>query len=85
MSHALLRDTDPEAHRVHIDLMRRAEGWRKLQLADQLHQSLRMLALAGRRARYPGASPEELRRRLADLLLGAALAEQAYGPPADRR
>jgi hypothetical protein len=42
MSHGLLRDTDPEAHRVHIDLMRRAEGWRKLQLADQLHQGLRI-------------------------------------------
>ena len=80
MSHIKLRDTDPDAHRVHIDLMRRAEGWRKLQLADQLHQSLTMLALAGLRARHPGASPEELRRRLADLLLGAELAEQAYGP-----
>ncbi len=85
MSHALLRDTDPEAHRVHIDLMRRAEGWRKLQLADQLHRSLRMLALAGLRARYPGASQEELRRRLADLLLGAELAERAYGPLANYR
>jgi len=85
MSHIKLRDTDPDAHRVHIDLMRRAEGWRKLQLADQLHQSLRMLALAGLRARYPEASPEELKRRLADLLLGTSLAEQAYGPLANRR
>lgn len=80
-----LFDTDPDAHRVHIDLMRRAEGWRKLQLADQLHQSLRMLALAGLRARYPEAPPEELKRRLADLLLGASLAEEAYGPIANRR
>jgi len=70
---------------MHIDLMRRAKGWRKLQLADQLHQSLRMLALAGLRARYPEASPEELKRRLADLLLGTSLAEQAYGPLANRR
>ncbi len=85
MNEPWMSDTDPEAHRIHIDLMRRAEGWRKLQLADQLHQSLRMLALAGLRARYPGASPEELRRRLADVLLGAALAEQAYGPIANRR
>jgi hypothetical protein len=80
MSAHWLRDTDPEAHRVHIDLMRRAEGWRKLQLADQLHQSLRTLALAGLRARHPGASPSELRRRLADVLLGAELAEEVYGP-----
>lgn len=73
-------DTDPDAHRVHIDLMRRAEGWRKLQLADQLHQTLRTLALAGLRARYPNASSEELQRRLADVLLGPALAEEVYGP-----
>lgn len=83
-SHSL-RDTDPEAHRVHIDLMRRAEGWRKLQLADQLHQSLRTLALAGLRARHPGASPEELRRRLADMLLGVKLAEEVYGPVQSER
>lgn len=85
MRRTWLRDTDPEAHRIHIDLMRRAEGWRKLQLADQLHQSLRTFALAGLRARYPGAPAEELRRRLADLLLGPALAERAYGPLTNRR
>ncbi len=85
MSSRGLRDTAPEAHRVQIDLMRRAEGWRKLQLADQLHQSLRTLALAGLRARHPGASPEELRRRLADVLLGAELAEEVYGPVAIER
>jgi hypothetical protein len=32
MSDTLPRDTDPEAHRIHIELMRRAAGWRKLQL-----------------------------------------------------
>lgn len=85
MSAHWLRDTDPEAHRVHMELMRRAEGWRKLQLADELHQSLRMLALAGLRARHPGASPEELRRHLADVLLGAKLAEEAYGPVQSKR
>jgi hypothetical protein len=73
-------DTETEAHRVHIELMRRAPGWRKLQLAAQLHQSLRMLALAGLRERHPGASAEELRRRLADLLLGPELAKEVYGP-----
>jgi hypothetical protein len=85
MSDTLPRDTDPEAHRIHIELMRRAAGWRKLQLADQLHQSLRMLAIGGLRSRYPEAPPEELQRRLADLLLGASLAELAYGPLANRR
>jgi hypothetical protein len=44
-----------------------------------------MLAIAGLRSRYPEAPPEELQRRLADLLLGASLAELAYGPLANRR
>jgi hypothetical protein len=43
-----------------------------------------MLALAGLRDRHPGASPDELRRRLADVLLGADLAERVYGPLANR-
>ncbi len=85
MSRSRRSDTDSGAHRIHIELMKRAAGWRKLQLADQLHQSLRMLALAGLKARYPDASPEELRRRLADLLLGPLLAERAYGPLENRQ
>jgi hypothetical protein len=80
MVDAPVSDTSSEAHHVPIELMRRAPGWRKLQLAAQLHQSLRMLALAGLRDRHPGASPEALRRRLADLLLGPELAKEVYGP-----
>lgn len=78
-------DTDAAAHRVHLDLMRRAPSWRKLQLADQLHHSLRALAVAGLRARHPAATPDEIRRRLADLLLGPSLAEEVYGPLAGSR
>ena len=81
----MLRDTEADAHRVHIALMREAEGWRKLLLADGLHQGLRRLALAGLRARHPEASPLELQRLLADVLLGTELAEKVYGPLAKRR
>lgn len=41
---------------------------------------VRTLALSGLRARHPEATPQELRRRLADLLLGPDLAAQVYGP-----
>ncbi|HSF14809.1 MAG TPA: hypothetical protein VLK65_04590 [Vicinamibacteria bacterium] len=85
MSDQRLLDTDANVHGFHINLMRQAEGWRKLQLADQLHKSLMTFTLAGLRARYPDASQGELRRRLADILLGVALAERAYGPFANRR
>jgi hypothetical protein len=39
------------------------------------------LAMAGLRRRYPNADNEEIRRRLADLLLGEELAHKVYGKP----
>lgn len=47
---------------------------------EDLNRTARLLALDGLRRRYPEAEPEELRRRLADLLLGPELATKAYGP-----
>jgi hypothetical protein len=49
-------------------------------MVGQLNQTVRTLALSGLRQRYPEATPQELRRRLADLLLGPDLAARAYGP-----
>jgi hypothetical protein len=79
-------DTQPQAERVQIELFRQAPAWRKLDLVGQLNQTVRTLALSGLRQRHPQATPQELRRRLADLLLGPALAAQAYDPgfPAER-
>ncbi len=34
------RDSNRAAHRVHIELMRRAPAWRKLELAAELYESL---------------------------------------------
>jgi hypothetical protein len=76
----LFPDTQPEVEQVLFDLLRNAPAWRKLELVAQLNQAGRELALIGLRQRYPGATPHELRRRLADLLLGPKLAECAYGP-----
>lgn len=60
--------------------MRQAPAWRKLELACQMVESMKLLGLSGLRQRYPQAGDVEPRRRLADLLLGAELAELAYGP-----
>lgn len=76
----LLSDTRPEAERVQIELLRQAPAWRKLELVGQMNLTVRMLALSGLRQRYPEATPDELRRRLADLLLGPTLAARVYGP-----
>ncbi len=76
----LFPDTSPEAEAVLIDLLRKMPPWRKLELVAQMNATVRMLALAGLRERYPGDPPEKLKRRLADLLLGPELAAKAYGP-----
>jgi hypothetical protein len=73
-------DTSPETERVLFTLLREMPPWRKLEMVGQLNQTVRELALNGLRERYPNASPEELRRRLADIALGPELAEKAYGP-----
>jgi hypothetical protein len=75
----LFPDTRPEAEDVLIRLLREAPPWRKLELVDQLNQSVKLLALSGLRHRYPSASEAQLRRRLAGLLLGEDLACKAYG------
>ena len=76
----LFPDTRPEAERVQIELLRQAPAWRKLEMVGQMNRTVRTLALSGLRQRYPQATPEELRRRLADLLFGPALAVRVYGP-----
>ena len=77
---SLFPDTSPEAEAVLITLLRQAPPWRKLHMVGQLNQTVRTLALSGLRRRYSEATPKELRRRLADLLLGPELARRAYGP-----
>ena len=63
-----------------IRLLREAPPWRKLEMVDQLNQSVKMLALAGLRQRYSNDGENHLNRRLVDLLLGDELAFKVYGP-----
>jgi len=76
---ALFSDTHPKMEALQIRLLREAPAWRKVEMLAQLNASAHLLALSGLRKRYPGAGEEELRRRLADLLLGEDLACKVYG------
>jgi hypothetical protein len=76
----LFSDTNPAAEHVLLELLRRAPAWRKLHMVGELNATTRTLALSGLRQRHPLATPAELRRRLADLVLGPELALRAYGP-----
>ncbi len=72
-------DTRPDIEQLQIKLMRQAPAWRKLQLLGELNRTVKELAASGLRRRYPQAVEPEIRRRLADLILGSEMAKRAYG------
>lgn len=74
----LYSDTHPKMEALQIQLLRQARPTRKMEMLAELNASARTLALTGLRSRYPQASEAELRRRLADLLLGEELARKVY-------
>lgn len=75
----LFPDTRPEAEAVLIRLMREAPPWRKLEMVGQVNEAVKTMMRSGLKERFPKDTPETLQRRLADLLLGAELAQKVYG------
>lgn len=75
----LFPDTHPKMEALQIQLWRQASPTQKMNMLAQLNASARMLALTGLRQHFPQASEAELRRKLADLLLGEDLARKVYG------
>jgi hypothetical protein len=76
----LSADTSPEIEEFQIQRLRQMPPWRKMALMGEMSQTVRTLALAGLRQRYPDDTLDQRRRRLADLLLGPELAARVYGP-----
>lgn len=72
-------DTSPEVEQMLFVYWREAPVWEKWQRMMDLNHSARALALAGLRRRHPDASEEEIRRHLADQILGPELAARVYG------
>jgi hypothetical protein len=62
-------DTDPEAERVWIEMIRRAPLWKRAAQLSGLIEARHALILADLRRRYPAAEADELRKRLAARLL----------------
>jgi hypothetical protein len=67
-------DTRPAAEQVQTALLQQAPPWRKLELAVGLNRMLYMLAGNQVRRHHREASPGRVRRHLAELWLGPALA-----------
>ncbi len=73
-------DTDPAVEQIVFKFCREAPAWRKLKMAGELTEAMLLLSKSGLRNRYPKASPEQIRRLLADQILGPELAVKVYGP-----
>lgn len=73
-------DTHPEIAAMQTQLLRQLSPAQRLEKVAQLNQTAKMLALAGLKSRYPDDSPDNLKRRFADLVLGTELAYKVYGP-----
>ena len=73
-------DTHPTAESVQIEILRSMSAADRFRVLNDLIVTGRILSMACLRDRFPQAGPEELRRRLATLLLGSELATKVYGP-----
>jgi hypothetical protein len=82
---SLYDDTHPKMEALQIQLWKQASPTRKMQMLAQLNASVQLLALTGLRSQFPKADEIELRRRLADLLLGEDLASKVYGKIPDAK
>lgn len=75
---ALYSDTDPRIEQMQIELIRGMPTWRKMSIVDGLNETVKHLALTGIKQRNPTATPEQIHRMLADLMLGEELARKVY-------
>ena len=72
-------DTLPEIEQFQIDLIRRMPSWKKFATVDDLNETVKAFAACGIKIRHPEASPKQVQRFLADLMLGEELASKVYG------
>ena len=78
------RDTGSAAVDRYHQLLRAQAPHERLEQANALIKAVRELAVAGIRTRHPGATPEEIRVRLAVRLYGRDVARRLFGRvPAD--
>jgi hypothetical protein len=74
----LSSDTHPKMEALQIELIRRMPAWKKIAVVDGLNEAVKTLAISGIKERHPNATPQEIQRMLADIILGAELARRVY-------
>ena len=74
----LSSDTHPKMEALQIQVIRRMSAWKKISIVDDLNETVKAIAVSGIRQRHPNATPQEIRRMLAGLMLGEELARKVY-------
>jgi len=74
----LSSDTHPKMEALQIQFIRRMPAWKKISMVDGLNDAVKTLAITGIKQRHPNATPEQIHRMLAELMLGAELARKVY-------
>jgi hypothetical protein len=72
------RDTTPDALEVRTAILRRMSSGERTQMAVELSEITRAIALEGIRRRHPSYSDDEARMALFRLLVGDALFRRAW-------
>lgn len=75
----IARDTSPAARAAQLEALARLGPERRFELAFDLSERMREIAVGGIRARNPALSPGAARRVLWRRLLGEALFRAAFG------
>ena len=75
---ALSADTHPKMEALQIQFIRKMPAWKKISIVNDLNETVNTLAISGIKQRHPDATPEQIHRMLADLMLGAELARKVY-------
>jgi len=74
----LYSDTDPRIEQLQIEIIRRMPAWKKFALVGDLNEMVKTLAVSGIRQRHPDATPQQIHRMLAEMMLGRELAHTVY-------
>ena len=74
----LSADTHPKIEQMQIEFIRRMPSWKKFAIVDGLNETVKTLAITGIKQRNPNATPAQVQRMLAELMLGAELAQKVY-------
>ena len=71
-------DTHPKIEQMQIELIRKMPSWKKFATIDDLNETVKTLAVSGIKQRHPEATPAQIQRMLANILLGPELARKVY-------